>query len=153
MDKKQKILDVLTSNYNVNLFSENGRLHIAQKILDALEKVGLQKFINQSPNGVSTNLSSDKLKYNLGFRKRLALARATLSSGNLILMDEPTEGLDKAGAEIFYDYLNECIGAQKTVIVLSHDPAIIKGAGTLINLDNYQVVSETLNLLSSKQES
>ena len=124
-----------------------------KEIFDALEKVGLQKFIDQSPNGVATNLSSDKLKYNLGFRKRLALARASLSSGNLILMDEPTEGLDKAGAKIFYDYLNECIGAQKTVVVLSHDPAIIKGAGTLINLDNYQIVTKTSDLLSNKQES
>ena len=66
----------------------------------------------------------------------MALARASLSSGNLILMDEPTEGLDKAGAKIFYDYLNNCMALQKTVVVLSHDPAIIKGAGTLINLDS-----------------
>ncbi len=135
-----------------NLMEVNPDLN-EKEILVALEKVGLQKFINQSPNGVATNLSSDKLKYNLGFRKRLALARASLSSGNLILMDEPTEGLDKAGAKIFYDYLNDCIGAQKTVVVLSHDPAIIKGAGTLINLGNYQGVSETSNFLSSKQES
>jgi hypothetical protein len=58
-----------------------------------------------------------------------------------------------SNTKIFYDYLNDCIGAQKTVVVLSHDPAIIKGAGTLIDLDNYQVVSETPNFLSSKQES
>ncbi len=44
MDKKQKILDVLTSNYNVNLFSENGRLHIAQKIVDALENKSMPEF-------------------------------------------------------------------------------------------------------------
>ncbi len=125
-----------------NLLEVNPDLN-EKEILDALEKVGLQKFINKSPNGVATNLSSDKLKYNLGFRKRLALARASLSSGNLILMDEPTEGLDKVGAKIFYDYLNDCIGAQKTVVVLSHDPAIIKGAGTLINLDKYQIVLDT----------
>ena len=57
-------------------------------------------------------------------------------------MDEPTEGLDTAGAAVFYDYLNDCIEAQKTVVVFSHDPAIIKGAGTLINLDNYQITAK-----------
>ena len=123
-----------------------------QEILTALEKVGLQKFIDQSPNGVATNLSSDKLRYNLGFRKRLALARASLSSGNLILMDEPTEGLDKSGAEIFYNYLNDCIGAQKTVVVFSHDPAIIKGAGTLINLDHFQKSAKAADFLDNRQE-
>ena len=123
-----------------------------REILLAIEKVGLQKFIDQSPHGVATNLSSNRLKYNLGFKKRLALARASLSSGNLILMDEPTEGLDKAGAQVFYDYLNECMGAQKTVVVFSHDPAIIKGAGTLINLNNYQMVSKTSDLSSNRPE-
>ena len=110
-------------------------------ILSALENVGLKKFVDQSQNGVKTDLSANNLKYNLGFRKRLALARASLSFGNLILMDEPTEGLDKAGAKIFYDYLNNCMALQKTVVVLSHDPAIIKGAGTLINLDSNPISS------------
>ena len=50
------------------------------------------------------------------------------------MMDEPTEGLDADGAQVFYKYLNLCID-RKTVVVLSHDPAIIKGA-MMINLDN-----------------
>ena len=44
MDKKQKILEVLTSNYNVNLFSENGRIHIAQQIVDALDNKTMSEF-------------------------------------------------------------------------------------------------------------
>ena len=54
-----------------------------QEILAALEKVGLQKFIDQSPNGVATNLSSNKLGYNLGFRKRLALGTSLSKFGKL----------------------------------------------------------------------
>ena len=122
-----------------------------QEILAALKKVGLQKFIDQSPNGIATDLSSNKLGYNLGFKKRLALARASLSLGNLILMDEPTEGLDTGGATVFYDYLNDCIEAQKTVVVFSHDPAIIKGAGTLINLDNYQITTKNADFANNGQ--
>ena len=52
------------------------------------------------------------------------------------MMDEPTEGLDSDGAKVFYEYLNLCIDRKKTVVVLSHDPAIIKGASMMINLDN-----------------
>ena len=66
-------------------------------------------------------------------------------------MDEPTEGLDTAGATVFYDYLNDCIEAQKTVVVFSHDPAIIKGAGTLINLDNYQITARNADFANNRQ--
>ena len=37
-------------------------------------------------------------KHSLGFRKRFALARAMLINGPLVIMDEPTEGLDSDGA-------------------------------------------------------
>ena len=90
-----------------------------QEILAALEKVGLQKFIDQSPNGTGTNLSSTKLGIILVSGNDYNWHRASLSLGNLILMDEPTEGLDTAGAAVFYDYLNDCIEAQKTVVVSS----------------------------------
>ena len=54
-------------------------------------------------------------------------------------MDEPTEGLDSFQiARIFYDFLNDQIRNNKTVVVLSHDPAIIKGADKLIDLDKFQ---------------
>ena len=106
------------------------------EINEALDNVGLMGFINQTEDGLNTMLSSNKGQHNLGFRKRLALARASLNKGTIILMDEPTEGLDTAGAKLFYSFLNKSISERKTVIVLSHDPAIIRGASTLINLDN-----------------
>ena len=105
------------------------------EISKALGDAGLMAFINQTEAGLDTNLNANKAKFNLGFRKRLALARASLNNGAVILMDEPTEGLDAAGAKLFYNFLNDSITKRKTVIVLSHDPAIIRGASTLINLD------------------
>ena len=43
-NKKQKILDVLARNYNINLFSENGRLHIAEQIVDSLDNKTMPEF-------------------------------------------------------------------------------------------------------------
>ena len=43
-NKKQKILDVIARNYNVNLFSENGRLHIAEQIVDSLDNKTMPEF-------------------------------------------------------------------------------------------------------------
>ena len=135
--------------YN-NLLSVNSNASSID-ISKALSDVGLMSFINQTEDGLDTNLNSNKGQYNLGFRKRLALARASLSKGAIILMDEPTEGLDTAGAKIFYDFLNGSIVDRKTVIVLSHDPAIIRGASTLINLDTKPTPSIQLGPASEKR--
>jgi ATP-binding cassette subfamily C protein LapB len=120
------------------------------EIREALASVGLGKFVDESPEGLDTTLGNPGNKFNLGFRKRLALARASLTNGKLVIMDEPTEGLDATGSQLFYGYLNKAIKSAKTVVVLSHDPAIIKGAGTLVNLDD-TISSRQLSSLDKRQ--
>ena len=114
----------------------------SEEILSALEYVGLTKFLYQSSDGLNTEVGNDRKIFNLGFRKRLALARASLVDGCIVLMDEPTEGVDLQGAQIFYQFLNEQISSGKTSIILSHDPAIIKGADTVIDLDEITAASK-----------
>ena len=114
----------------------------SEEILSSLEYVGLTNFLYQSSDGLNTEVGNDRKVFNLGFRKRLALARASLVDGNVVLMDEPTEGVDLLGAKIFYQFLNEQIANGKTSIILSHDPAIIKGADTVIDLDNITSASK-----------
>jgi ATP-binding cassette subfamily C protein CydCD len=54
-----------------------------------------------------------------GQRKRLATARALLAAPDLLILDEPTEGLDEAGAEaLMADLLGAADG--RTVLVLTH---------------------------------
>ena len=109
-----------------------------EDMTNALSWAGLISFIDQSKDGLDTVVGSSRTKFNLGFRKRLALARASLVDGTFVVMDEPTEGLDGMGARIFYNFLNVQIKNKKTVLVLSHDPAIIKGADRVIDLDKIQ---------------
>ena len=109
-----------------------------QEMTNALSMAGLISFIDQSKDGLDTVIGTSRARFNLGFRKRLALARASLINGMLVIMDEPTEGLDSEGARIFYNFLNDRIKQNRTVVILSHDPAIIKGANTVIDLDKLQ---------------
>ena len=111
---------------------EVGDDEIARVIKDS----GLSKFLDETELGLNSPVDAFAPKHSLGFRKRFALARAMLINGSLVMMDEPTEGLDSDGAQLFYRYLNQCIRSGCTVIVLSHDPAIIRGASTIINLDS-----------------
>lgn len=105
------------------------------EISHAISMVGLDKFFNQTEGGLALEVSDNADFLSLGIRKRFALARAAIMGGGLVIMDEPTEGLDQKGARIFYDYLNRCIDEGKTTILLSHDPAIIKGADVIVSLD------------------
>ena len=109
-----------------------------EDMTNALSMAGLISFIDQSKDGLDTVIGTSRTRFNLGFKKRLALARASLINGMLVIMDEPTEGLDSEGARIFYNFLNDRIKQNRTVVVLSHDPAIIKGATTVIDLDKLQ---------------
>ncbi len=118
---------------------QNTGIRVTQEdMTKALTLAGLVSFIDRSKDGLDTEVGSNRTKFNLGFRKRLALARASIFDGTFVVMDEPTEGLDSVGARIFYDFLNGQIRNKKTVVVLSHDPAIIKGADKLIDLDKFQ---------------
>ena len=107
-----------------------------EEFATAISTAGLKDFLDKTLIGTDSKLDFPNSKFSLGTRKRIALARAIISDGKFVVMDEPTEGLDSDGAKVFYEYLNLCIDRKKTVVVLSHDPAIIKGASMMINLDN-----------------
>ena len=118
---------------NLEAVSDNAKIG---EVSAAIRTAGLKDFLDKTLDGTNSKLDFPNSKFSLGTRKRIALARAIISDGKFVVMDEPTEGLDSDGAKVFYEYLNLCIDRKKTVVVLSHDPAIIKGASMMINLDN-----------------
>ena len=64
----------------------------------------------------------------------MALARALLANGKILIVDEPTEGMDSEGAMAVYNIMNRFSNQNSTVIACSHDPNILKGADWVIDL-------------------
>jgi Cu-processing system ATP-binding protein len=58
--------------------------------------------------------------YSKGMRQRLGLAQALLGRPRVLLLDEPTTGLDPALRQIFYEILNELRDDGATVLISSH---------------------------------
>ena len=59
-------------------------------------------------------------KYSLGMRQRLGLAQAIMENPEILILDEPMNGLDKEGVEDMRKYLIELRNQGKTIILASH---------------------------------
>ena len=58
--------------------------------------------------------------YSLGMRQRLGLAAALLGDPELLILDEPANGLDPGGVRWLRDFLRDFAAAQRTVLISSH---------------------------------
>ena len=59
-------------------------------------------------------------KYSLGMRQRLGLAQAIMENPDLLILDEPMNGLDKEGVADMRQYLLELKSQGKTILIASH---------------------------------
>lgn len=99
-----------------------------------VRRAGLREFLDTSEKGVETPVVDAGRTLPVGIRKRLALARALASPGRLALLDEPTAGMDAEGARAVYEAMNAMVREGRTIVVVSGDPNIVKGAKVVLDL-------------------
>ena len=104
-------------------------------MLRCLAFTGLQELVDRHPAGLEQLLAGGGRTLAPGLRRRLAMARAMLVDGPLVLLDEPSEGLDREGAQAVYTLLIDLARRGKTLVVISHDPVILNGAKLLLRFD------------------
>lgn len=71
-----------------------------------------------------------------GQQQRIALARAILKPGEIILADEPTGSLDADNREIVMKLMRQMVQNGKTVVIVTHDPAAARMCDRVIRLDS-----------------
>jgi ABC-2 type transport system ATP-binding protein len=82
-------------------------------------------------------------EYSKGMRQRLALAGALLGEPELLLLDEPLDGLDPAGQHAFRARLRALAGEGRTVVVSSHDLADIEAlADYVVVIDHGRLITQ-----------
>jgi Cu-processing system ATP-binding protein len=103
------------SGQQVLRFFANARGVSRERVEQALDVVGLAAASGRRVHG-----------YSRGMRQRLGLAIATLSLPELLILDEPTAGLDQEGLGVLWRVLADWREAGRHVLVSSHDLALME---------------------------
>lgn len=100
----------------------------------ALAYVDLLDEIDAMPDGLSTLVGEVGARLSGGQGRRLAIARAVLKGAPILLLDEPTEGLDAASEEKVLQALSRFMRGRTTILV-THRRQALRLAETILMLD------------------
>ncbi len=89
------------------------------EIWDVLEAVDLKSYVETLPDGLNTMADEAGLRFSGGQRQRLVLARVLLQNPPIVVLDEPTVGLDPVTERVVLDTIQRVL-AGKTVVMITH---------------------------------
>ena len=107
------------------------------RLASTLTQVGLEKLLEDG--GLNSWLGEGGRQLSGGELRRLAIARALLHDAPLMLLDEPTEGLD-AGTEQQILSLLDTVTANKTVLMITHRLRGLAEFNRIVVMDNGQII-------------
>ncbi len=99
----------LTGRENLTVVAAAREREAHVRIDGALSRVGLAERADERVK-----------RYSLGMRQRLGVARSLLADPELLILDEPTNGLDPAGIHEFRDMIRGFVAEGRTVLLSSH---------------------------------
>ncbi|MEH5012562.1 heme ABC transporter ATP-binding protein/permease CydC [Phytobacter diazotrophicus] len=110
-----------------------------EALADVLTHTGLEKLLDDS--GLNAWLGEGGRQLSGGELRRLAIARALLHDAPLVLLDEPTEGLDAATESQILELLEEVM-QKKTVLMVTHRLRGLSRFDQIIVMDNGQIIEQ-----------
>lgn len=112
-----------------------------QQLLQAIRIAGLEEWLQQHPAGLEMLIEENGRNLSGGQRQSIALARALINNPNILLFDEPTNGLDNLAEEQFKQRLQPYL-EHKTLLLITHRASLLSLVQRLIVLDNGKIIAD-----------
>ena len=106
-----------------------------EEIEDVIRQVKLDQYIHSLPKGLDTQMEESGQRFSGGERQRIALARILLKNTPIVVLDEPTVGLDPLTERDLLDTIFKTLEG-KTVILITHHLMGMEKMDQLVFLDN-----------------
>ncbi len=105
----------------------------------AARLAGAWEFIRELPDGLDTDVGERGRRLSGGQRQRLAIARALIADAPVLILDEPSTGLDAEAKSALLDPLRALM-RDRTTVVISHDLLTTRDADLIAVLDGGRLV-------------
>ena len=113
-----------------------------ERMVWAAEKSGLLDFISKYPQGIGFPIGEGGAGLSFGQRQTVNIARCLLRDPKILLMDEPTSGMDNT-SELYFIKRFQSILADKTFILVTHRKSLLALVDRVIILHNGKIVRDT----------
>jgi ABC-type bacteriocin/lantibiotic exporter with double-glycine peptidase domain len=110
-----------------------------EAILEAAKLSGAHFFIVDLPDGYSTDIGEAGGRLSVGERRAIAISRALVGNAPVMLLDEPTAGLDRPAEEQLRNLLAR-LARDRNVVVVTHSPIVLSACNNVIALERGKVV-------------
>jgi len=110
-----------------------------EKIEQVARLANAHEFITALPRGYDTIVSERGVTLSHGQRQRIAIARAAIREAPVLILDEPTTGLDKKNEQIVLQALNR-LNQGHTTFLITHDLRHVEGADLILCLEGGRIV-------------
>lgn len=110
-----------------------------EAIIAAARLAQAHAFIEALPDGYDTMVGQGGLTLSGGQRQRLGIARAMVRNAAILILDEPSSGLDAESERLVFEGLDRLLTG-RTTFVISHRLATIRNADVILVLDHGRIV-------------
>lgn len=110
-----------------------------REILRAAELANASEFIEKMPEGYDTLVGERGVTLSGGQRQRIAIARAIIRNTPILILDEPSSGLDAASEHLVFEALDRLMEG-KTCVIVAHRFATIRRADIIFVVQDGSIV-------------
>src|SRR5262249_31278648 len=111
-----------------------------EEVVLAADAAGLGAFAAALPDGYETVLNERGASLSGGERQRVAIARALVRRSPILILDEPTTGLDAPRPEELIRTLRT-LAQRPTPLLVTHDLRLVRDADEIVVLDDHQIAA------------